>query len=223
MSCAPESVLQSGGQPEGLAPPPGSSSGPVGGPKRHKTDLGFPFQGDFTGASFNTQAYFSSNSRKQSRRQRFVRRLCEKHDFVSLQEMHSTLGREVASDPIPGISRFWSHGDRRTRGIALFVKTSFLNQFSEHSWIQVEEGRVGVLRLKGPRGFFDIWVVYLDATDPRARSKSIHAIASHMRPSDKVLSCIAGDFNFTEHAADRFSKSSGQLTGDNDTCNANTW
>ena len=188
-----------------------------------QTNRLFPYIGDFSGASFNSQAYFSSNIINQNRRRRFVRGLCQQHDFVGLQETHSTAGRAGASEPFPGIRQFWSHGIRRTQGIALFVKESFLAEFTNIWWEEVEVGQVGALRLQGPRGALDIVVVYLSATDAGARSESIHALASSTRPADKVLSCVFGDFNFTEHSRDRFSKTSGSFTGAHDGSNARDW
>ena len=167
--------------------------------------------------------YFSRNTNKQHRRQMFVRNLCNAYDFVCLQETHGTQGRSDACEPIHGITRFWSHGDRRTRGIALFVRDSFLSIFNHYSWEEIEESRVGVLRFDGQKGSLDIWVVYLSATDASARSQSIRLMGTKMRAADQTVSCISGDFNFTGEARDRFCKASGAWTGKNDVSNNNTW
>ena len=125
---------QERGAPEGLLE--GRKGGERGAPpqKKLKKQSLFPFTGDFAGSSFNSQAFFSSNRGKQDRRQKYVSRLCTKHDFVGVQETHSTKGRVQAWDGIRGVTGFWSHGDRRTRGVALLVQDSFLAKFDSHSW-----------------------------------------------------------------------------------------
>ena len=95
--------------------------------------------------------------------------------------------------------------------------------FDSHSWVEIEEGRVGCSRLRSKHGALDLWVVYMNATAPAARCDSIHQMASSMKPADEVLSCFFGDFNFTEHARDRLCKLSGQETGFNDKANSKTW
>jgi hypothetical protein len=179
--------------------------------------------GDSSGASHNSQAFFSSKRWKQERRHQFVLRLCKGHDFVGLQETHSTKGRASAFVPEQGTTVSWSHDGRVTAGIGLLVKTSFLGKFACHEWEEIEQGRVGRLKLRGALGSLDLWVVYSSATDPAARTDSIRKMASHMMPADRALSCVFGDVNSTLNERDRFCQQSGKWTGRNDVSNRNAW
>ena len=70
------------------------------------------------------------------------------------------------------------------------------------------------------RGHLDIYVVYLpaggDGDAHGKRMQYLRKIKEHIRPRDKALSIIAGDFNFVEVEEDRISKDTGAATGGKD-------
>ena len=142
------------------------------------------------------------------------------HDFIALQETHSTEGYAKAIDLPTDIRRFWSHATTRQAGIALWLKASFLAQFNpadDSSWEQIEPGRAAVLRLRGPRGGLDVFVLYHHTGDDlSARACTRAAIAAKMRPQSEVLSVVLGDFNYVCRPRDRFSKDTAEWTGGRD-------
>ncbi len=100
------------------------------------------------------------------------------------------------------------------------LKDQFLEKFnpiSEDDWTIICEGRIGRLRLEGPQGCLDIFVLYLttgnnaEAKDERA--KQARLLARHIAPQSDRLSLVLGDFNFVTEKEDRVSKASGQCSG----------
>ena len=63
-------------------------------------------------------------------------KLLKQHDFLQIQETHSTEGRAQAERAaLPqGVNSFWSYGDRRTAGISLWVQESWMKQFATYRW-----------------------------------------------------------------------------------------
>ena len=51
---------------------------------------GFPFQGDFKGVTWNSNAFFCADKLKELRKQNLASKWLEQHDFIVLQEAHST-------------------------------------------------------------------------------------------------------------------------------------
>ena len=75
-----------------------------------------------------------------------------------------------------GTVSFWSNMSRRQAGIGLIVQKSFINQFKERSWEEIEAGRIAVLRLRGGKGGLDLWVCYFSATSTEERVSSIQTM-----------------------------------------------
>ena len=76
------------------------------------------------------------------------------------------------------------------------------------------KGRAAVLQLRGDLGALDVWCIYLHANDPKARMDTMRTIGKSMGPKERCLSILAGDWNFTTHAHDRYSKTHSTWTGD---------
>ena len=126
----------------------------------------FPFLGDFSGASWNTQAIFARKRQRHADKVAYVGTLAKNHDFVALTDTHGLEGATVAWTCPPGCRSWFSPGTTRRGGIGIVVRESFLRQFQavEPRWIHVVPGRAAVLQLRGHGGALDIHVVY----SPRA-------------------------------------------------------
>jgi exonuclease III len=171
------------------------------------------FIGTYKGTSWNSQALFARKTGRQQGKQRHAARLAESHDFVGLQETHSTDGSVRAFRAPAGVRCFWSHASVRQAGVALWVKETFLAKFNpvtNESWVEIEQGRAGVLRLRGAEGALDIFVLYhhtgSSALAKAARDSTRTNISAAVRPQPEVLSILMGDFNYVAHKRDRFSK-----------------
>ena len=150
---------------------------------------------------------------------RLAKYLLERHSFGALQETHGTEGRALGLT-WNGVETLWSHHNAVHGGIALAVNHSFLKKFSNGTWTEVEEGRIGVLQLNGPFGALDVWVVYLHATSIEERNNSMQKISAMVRPRHQALTVLTGDFNFTEHLHDRWCKEKSAFTGDRQELNS---
>ena len=113
---------------------------------------------------------------------------------------------------------FWSHGTRAQAGAGILINRSFLGNFDEDltHFETIQEGRIAVLRLNGPSGALDIWVVYLDACSHQERLHSLRRIAGGCQGQHSTLSVLAGDWNFVTTLKDRCCSTSGEWTGDRD-------
>ena len=93
--------------------------------------------------SWNSRAFFSKKVRKWERRVALLRGWMDSHDFVALQETHSTHARALAFEgQIPAAECFWSHGTSADGGLGLIVSRAFLSKFSSVRWVVLEAGRV---------------------------------------------------------------------------------
>ena len=118
------------------------------------------------------------------------------------------------------------------------MKNDFLANFSEQStrWEILVPGRAAVLRLAGPNGSLDLFSLYfatgmsgmvqprgaapspdqveaIDASARRQRRLMRNDLASSIRPPDKALSVLMGDFNWVTDHEDRVHKLDGAYTG----------
>jgi exonuclease III len=180
-----------------------------------------PFIGEFAGSSWNSQALFARRSYRHHPKLRQAWKLAAMHDFTGLQETHSTKGRIEALRLPPGTNAFWSHGTTHQAGIGLVVKTSFMDNFNPvapEDWNEIVEGRVAALRLRGPDGSLDIFVVYLQSGEEGSveRAAAIRKLAASIQERKSVLSVVLGDFNYVPSKRDRISKSTGEFTGHRD-------
>ena len=154
-------------------------------------------------------------------------RLASEHDFTILSETHGVSGKEDALK-LPGhLTAFWSHGTASIAGVGLIVHNDFLKQFDKvdpnRDWIRIVPGNVARLRLRGPSGALDLFCVYFptgDATYSEERKQAVLEISNNVFPKEEVLSLMAGDFNFVENVHDRLCTSSGELTGNKDSTEA---
>ena len=125
-----------------------------------------PFRGGFRDASWNSQALFSPDPVRQEAKRRVMTDLAATHDFVMLQETHSTQG-VLAGWTVPaGFRYFHLHGTTHRNGVGILVSLNFLAQFDTPPTMNLEEvvpERVGALRLQGRQGRLDIFTVYADS------------------------------------------------------------
>ena len=182
----------------------------------------FPFNGDFAGLAWNSQALFAQLVSKQVPKGYRAHKLIQQNDFGTFSETHSIPGRDDAVWLPPGVTAKWSHGTAAAGGLGLWYKDTFLAQFSHSSWVELEPGRVAVLRCEGANGAFDIFCVYLDCDDWNLRQNSLKIIRDNIRPKDQVLSIITGDFNFVEFSEDRWNITGEAFSGDNNGNNHNS-
>ena len=123
-----------------------------------------PYTGGYNGKFWNTQALFAAETDNQSRKQAFVSKLVETSDFLGVAETHGTDGKLITAIKRQGVTPLWSHGSSRIGGIGLLLKDSFLKHFNpmqKTDWTELAPGRLGRLRLDGPLGRLDLYVVYM--------------------------------------------------------------
>ena len=122
------------------------------------------FTGSFRGCSWNTQALFARRVDRQRKKMQHARRLFAAHDFAVWQETHSTQGRARMLRLPRECTAHWSHDSTHTAGVGLWIRHSFLQHFNPAQagdWVEIVPGRAAVLRLNGPLGSLDIFVVYM--------------------------------------------------------------
>ena len=104
------------------------------------------------------------------------------------------------------------------------VKTDFLQRFNpitDDDWHTVEDGRIGILRLRAPAGSLDIAVVYLDtgAAAGAARISQMRSLSRALSAQAEALTVLIGDFNYVCKRNGRINKENAQWTGDLDSVN----
>ena len=119
--------------------------------------------GSFRGVKWNTQTLFARKSGRQACKRWHALQLMRSNDFAGMQETRCS---HASAKPIAlptGIRPLWSHDSARQAGVGLWIKESFSSKFNplnSESCEELEAGRVAVLRLRGPQGGLDIFVVY---------------------------------------------------------------
>ena len=130
-------------------------------------------------------------------------------------------------------------------GVGITVKNSFLQNFeADRRWEVILPGRAAVLKLHGKAGSLDLFVVYFhtgvevtrqeisdSGLDPdqgnfhpsQLRTALRNRLARKIRPQDKTLSFICGDFNFVMEPEDRRCLSTTAATGGKDAGEARHW
>ena len=98
-----------------------------------------PFNGSFQGIFWNCRPLWARSSRQTIQ---FTRKLLGSCDFLALAETRQTPERksELAS-LFPDCKTFASGIDQYKGGIAIIVKRTFLDMFSEHTWVDTIPGR----------------------------------------------------------------------------------
>ena len=194
------------------------------------------------GATWNSQALFARSPIRHFSKDRYVRRLLRDHDFVILTETHSSAGESLAWHAPPDTTAWWSHGTNARAGVGLILRNSFLQRFHQPScqWEEIVPGRAAVLRLRGPSGSLDLWAVYFAtgiAAELHPQDNAPPALVStlrqrrHMRlriagaasPPGRVLTVIAGDFNWVTDPHDRISKQTADLAPTQDAAEEQHW
>ena len=178
---------------------------------------GRPFRGGFRGATWNAQALFSTDPERQEAKQRVLMGVASSHDFVMVQETHSTDGALHAWRQPAGYEYFYSHGSNTVAGIGILVDKQFLQQFTVPVSRCLEEvipGRAGILRLSGAKGRVDLVVVYAPTGDAAtARAELREQLSRAIVPAHHALTVIAGDWNYTSTEEDRYYVSPFTWTG----------
>ena len=83
--------------------------------------------------------------------------------------------------------------------------------------MDVEPGRIAILRLDGPSGSLDIVTVYLPTGQAEQQRAAIRDRASmFIRPAARALTVMIGDWNFVREARDRIHFDSGAWNGGQD-------
>ena len=212
---------QTGGNQGLQAPQP--PEGPAQGINIFPTQFSGSIRG--CGCTWNSQALFARDISRHELKTNKILHLLSTHDVFALQETRSTEGKARAWTGDQGTTSFWSHNrTARTAGVALLVRTAFLQQFfpiTEHSWQELIPGRAAVLRLDGPQGSLDLFTVYMHTgRQTEARAQVTRALATAMRPQSQVLSIMMGDWNFVVDTTDRFEGEEARWTGRQDAVEA---
>ena len=106
-----------------------------------------PYTGPLRGCSWNAQALFARKTRQHKAKSGHAIRLMGQHDFLAIQETHSDVGRARMLRCGPDVTTFWSHnGSSHTAGVALWLRSSFLQQF-EYGTVIVTHDPVDALVL----------------------------------------------------------------------------
>ena len=181
-----------------------------------------PFTEDFAGFSWNSQALFTKNPRHRAKKG-LAMGLLKESDFGFLQETHGVRGSDYTLSLPKGIEAFWSHNSPQEDGVAIWIKQSFLANFDKpqkDDWEEIVKGRVAILHLNGPKGALDLVVCYLKAgvgSDHKALKKSaMDKLHLAIRPQDKCLTVVAGDWNMVAEQADRLDLDNGKESDVND-------
>ena len=177
-----------------------------------------PYRGSFRGVSWNAQALFSPDADRQEPRQRLLAQLAKAHDFVLLQETHSTDGSLLTWRAPEGYAYFHSHGSTSVAGVGILVDEQFLQRFEKPKSNRLEEiipGRVGALRLAGKEGRIDLVVVYATTGDAQhERAELRDKLSRSLVPPTQALTVVAGDWNYVSAEEDRYSLDPVSWTGD---------
>ena len=207
-----------------------------------------PYVGDYSGVLWNAQGFFMSTAAGHMRKRWFVQRLLKQRDFCVLCEAHVTDGARRGFTDLPGTQSWWSEGTAARAGVGVIVTNAFLQKFTlaEPEWLELEPGRLAVLRLWGASGCLDVVSCYMptgrahelhpgEATaappqhsDPppaalRAQREALaYKIQGLLRPSSS-LTLLAGDFNFVTASCDRWNKRTGEHSGQGDQQEAANW
>ena len=90
----------------------------------------FPYDGEFHGSCWNTQALFAAKARKFLKKRSKTLSIVHRSDFTCLQETHATDGRTQAFELPKGYCAVWANGNARQGGVGIVLKRSFLSRFN---------------------------------------------------------------------------------------------
>ena len=202
-----------------------------------------PFVGDYKGSTWNSQGFFATKAMQHWRKRRYLSQLIARSDFVLLSETHGTVGSQAAFTDLPGTKSFWSAGSAARAGVGIVVQESFLARFDSTTphLVELLPGRLAKLPLRGIDGALDIIVAYfptgtrrmldgLPSSSPpepevslRRQREDLSRLLRRQLSTQKVLTIVAGDFNFVHATEDRMNKDTGKFTGYTDDGEAEQW
>ena len=165
----------------------------------------------------------AAKARLQARKGDYLNRLIQTHDFGMIYETHGSKGKAAMYSLPPDCTAFWSHYDPQRAGVGLVISNTFLARFApvqDTDWIQVEQGRLACLHLRGPEGNLDLWTAYLATgdnpqNDKIARDSTRKLLSTHLSPTCSALSIVSGDWNYVTHRKDRWCNTQQNWTGHN--------
>ena len=167
-----------------------------------------PYVGEFRGATWSMRALFARDGARQDLKWQWVNRVLAQHDFLAVQETHSTPGFvHTAALPREAVC-WWAHDSQQAGGIGLLVSRSFLAGFAPTlaaDWTILEPGRLARLCLRGALGSLHLYVMYMSTGDgARAeRDATRQRLAVALASPDVALSVVMGDFNYAAPASIR--------------------
>jgi exonuclease III len=183
------------------------------------TPTTWPFSSNWSGITWNSQALFSGDPKRQARKSGHLHQILKhKPDFVMLQELHSTDGSILTWQPPNDYKLFFLNGTAATAGVGILARHAFLKQFETPLTYQLESivpGRIGRLRLQGTSGSVDLYTVYL-TTGPNTKAERLaqcRALAGALAPPEQALTIFGGDWNFATEAEDRATLSTVTTSG----------
>ena len=172
-------------------------------------------------ATWNAQSLCCEDRNKFRQNKCLAKQLAQINGIICIQETFGTKGIESAWKPPDRFKAWWSHCttrptsesteskakmDKRKGGIVTLVADTLLKSFNHYEWEVVSPGRAAILHLQGSHGNLDIYNAYMPASSSKDRFDHIRCIAKKVVSQDKVLTLLAGDWNFTDHKHDRFCK-----------------
>jgi exonuclease III len=171
--------------------------------------------------TWNAQGLFAARPDRHRRKKAKSLQLMKGAQILATQETHGTPGKAKALSLPAEVRPFWSHLTSQLGGVGLWFARPFLQNFdplTDDDIIQVEAGRAMVVRLEGPLGALDVINVYLHTGDAKAeRAATMRALARLIRPPDRALTIILGDWNFVRESSDRFNVQAEEWSGEADT------
>jgi len=223
------------------APPPVPPGGPEPGGQPAGVARDAPFDGAVAGGLWNAQALFAYDPGLYRQKIAHVTQLLRHRDFLLITEAHVTDGEKAAFRGPAGTTAFWSVGSSSRAGVGIILKDGFLSRFNKPrpgDWEEMVPGRAARLSLRGPEGNLDLYVLYFaagsgspaqsgqstDAECPKAqRHRMREVLGQKVRDHRRVLSVLAGDFNWTAAAEDRITKSTGAFSGQDGLAEERHW
>ena len=187
-----------------------------------------PYDGVYKGVTWNSRGLLAYDLAQQHHKRTYLEQLITQHDFIALQETHSTPGA-VGSIQLPDkTTAMWSHCSRRQGGVALIIKEVFLRQFSairQADWVEPLAGRVAALHLTGPHGSISIAVAYFPSGHGQEgeRQHARRCIRELMESKPHALWIVMGDFNYVTKDSDRYCLHTQTFSGAKDNNEEEHW
>jgi hypothetical protein len=180
------------------------------------TPANIPYTGALTIGSWNAQALYSVDMTRHHTKWTEAMRLMGQNQILILQETHSTPASTLL-DPQDGILRWHSHCTQRQAGLSIWIRRSWLQALRPTRaprWVEIEEGRVGLLDIASMSGRLCILGVYLQTGDAALlRRQALDKAMKHVPHPSTAATWLLGDFNFVMQADDRMWYAGADTTG----------